>query len=136
MTELRQELSLFCNDGSVIARKGLSLEWWTFAGLNANQTIAQYLRPHIKAPVRADNLWITLPSEMSMERLNEIIQDIRNAEGSLEWEFQQRASDLLKFSDLLPDRLLHELIMARIADIPRAREILHSPIRILIGQEN
>lgn len=134
--ELRLDLCRFCGEGSVIARKGLSLEWWTFAGLGANQTIVQYLRPHIKAPVRADNLWITLPSDMSIERLNQIIQDIRSADARLEWELERPAADLLKFGDLLPDNLLHDLIMSRIADIPRAREILHSPVRILIGHEH
>ena len=131
LAELREDLSPCCGDGSVIARRGLSLEWWTFAGLAANQTVVQYLQPHFESPLRADNLWINLPSDMSIERLKQTIQELRDVDAPPDWELQQPAADLLKFGDLLPDHLLRDLIMARIADIPRAREILHSPIRII-----
>ena len=97
----------------------------------ANQTLVQYLKPHIEAPIRADNLWISLPPDASIDRLNKTIQDLRGVEAPPDWELQQPAADLLKFGDLLPDHLLRDLIMARIADVPRAREILHSPIRII-----
>lgn len=33
IASLREDLSFCCDEGSVIARRGLSLEWWTFAGL-------------------------------------------------------------------------------------------------------
>jgi len=107
------------------------LEWWTFAGLAANQTVVQYLRPHFKSPLRADNLWINLPSDASIEHLNQTIQRLRGADAPPDWELQGSAADLLKFGDLLPDHLLRDLIMTRIADVPRAREILHSPIRFI-----
>lgn len=128
---LRQELSHFCSEGSVIVRKGLSLEWWTFAGLVANQTLVYLLRPHVQSTLHADNLWIKLPSDMSVERLTEVVQSFRAAESKLEWEFQQSAVDLLKFSDLLPDHLFRDMMMVRMTDIPRAREILRSPMRII-----
>lgn len=129
--ELREDLSSFCGQGSAVARRGLSLEWWTFAGLAANQTIVQYLKPLIKSPFRADNLWINLPPDLSIERLNEAIKELRGIDAPPDWELQQPAADLLKFGDLLPVPLLRDLIMARIADIPKACEILRSPIRII-----
>jgi ATP-dependent Lhr-like helicase len=131
LSELREDLSPCCADGSAIARRGLSLEWWTFAGLAANQTLVQYLKPHIQSPLRADNLWINLPPDASIERLSKTIKELRGVEAPPDWDFQQPAADLLKFGDLLPDHLLCDLIMARIADIPRAQEILRSPIRIV-----
>lgn len=126
--ELRGELSRCCGHGSVIARRGLSLEWWTFAGLAANQTLVEYLRPHTGSPLHADNLWINLPPDASVIRLQQIIQGLRGTDAPPDWDLQQPATDLLKFGDLLPDKLLRDLIMARIGDVPRAREILRSPI--------
>ncbi len=128
LAELRQELSSCCGDGSVIAHRGLSLEWWTFAGLATNQTIVQYLQPRIDSPLRADNLWINLPSDASIERLNQAIQETRGADAPPDWDLKQPATDFLKFADLLPNHLLRDLILSRLADIPRAREILCSPI--------
>jgi ATP-dependent Lhr-like helicase len=131
LAELRQDLSPCCGDGSTIARRGLSLEWWTFAGLAANQTVVQFLQPHIESPLRADNLWINLPSDVSIEHLNQTIQELRGVDVSPDWQLQRPAADLLKFGDLLPDHLLRDLILARIADIPLARKILRSPIRVI-----
>jgi len=129
IAELHQELADCCDEGSVIVRRGISVEWWTFAGLAANQTVVQYLQPHIDSPLRADNLWINLPADLPMERLNGIIQELHGVESPPHWDLQQPAADLLKFGDLLPEHLLRDLILARIADIPRARLILDSPIR-------
>ena len=129
--ELRQDLSDCCGEGSVIARRGIAVEWWTFAGLAANQTVVQYLQPHVDSPMRADNLWINLPADLSIEQLNRTIQELRSVESPPDWDLQQPAADLLKFGDLLPDHLLRDLILARIADIPRAREILRFPISVI-----
>jgi ATP-dependent Lhr-like helicase len=131
LAKLRQDLSPCCGDGSAITRRGLSLEWWTFAGLAANQTVVQYLQPHIESALRADNLWISLPSDLPIERLDQIIREMRSADAPPDWDLEQPAADLLKFGDLLPQDLLRDLILARIADIPRAREILRSPIRVI-----
>jgi ATP-dependent Lhr-like helicase len=131
LAELRQDFSPCCGDGSTITRRGLSLEWWTFAGLAANQTVVQFLQPHIESPLRADNLWITLPTDISIERLNKTIQEVRDDASPPKWELKQPAADLLKFGDLLPDHLLCDLILARIADIPGARGILRLPIRVI-----
>lgn len=131
ISELRQELSDCCGDGTVIARRGDSLEWWTFEGLAANQTVVQYLQPHIESPMRADNLWITLPKDISIESLNQIIQTLLANESPPDWDLNKSATDLLKFGDLLPDDLLRDLVLARIADIPRARRILDSGLRVI-----
>jgi hypothetical protein len=107
------------------------LEWWTFAGLLANQTIIQFLQPYFSSPLRADNFWINLPSDESTEHLVQTIQKLRSIDTPPNWDVQQTAADLIKFGDLLPANLLHDMIMTRIADIPSARKILHSPIRVI-----
>ncbi len=78
------------------------MEWWTFSGLAANQTLVQYLRPHFKSQLRADNLWINLPPGSPIQQINEIIKEVRESDAPPEWELQQPAADLLKFGDLLP----------------------------------
>jgi len=97
-------------------------------GLAVNQTIVQYLQPHFSSPLRADNFWINLPAEVGAEELARIKNDLRVAESLPRWDLRAPATDLLKFGDLLPDDLLRELILARIADVPRARQILESTV--------
>ena len=128
IAELRHDLSDCCGEGSVIARRGNSIEWWTFAGLAANQTLVQYLQPHIQSSLHADNFWINLPVDISFERLYSIIQDLRSTESLPVCDLQQPAADFLKFSDLLPDHLLRDLILARLGNIPLAREIVNMSI--------
>jgi ATP-dependent Lhr-like helicase len=136
ISQLRQDLSECCGEGSIIARRGLSLEWWTFSGLATNQTVVQYLQPHFESQFRADNLWITIPSDISVERLNLAINELRLVNSPPDWDLQKPAGDLLKFGDLLPGDLLRDLILARISDVPRAQGILRSPIRVIeIHQE-
>jgi ATP-dependent Lhr-like helicase len=131
VTELRQDLSKCCGDGSVILRRKQSLEWWTFAGLATNQTLVQYLHPYFKSTLRADNLWINLPSDTSVEQLKDAIQRVQSIDAPPDWSLHQRAADLLKFGDLMPERLLRDMIMARIADVPHAKKVLHSRIRLV-----
>jgi ATP-dependent Lhr-like helicase len=129
VTELREEHAPCCGSGTVIVRRGLSNEWWTFAGLAANQTAVQYLQPFFESPVRADNFWITLPGEVAVEELHRIFQGLRGVGAPPEWNLVDAAADLLKFGDLLPDHLLRELVLARIADVPGAQRLLNSAIR-------
>jgi ATP-dependent helicase Lhr and Lhr-like helicase len=129
--QIRQDLSPCCDDDSVLRRNGQSLEWWTFAGLSANLTVVRYLQPFFESTLRADNLWIKLPPEIKMEQLNNAVKEILSNNVPPEWELEQPAAGLLKFGDLLPEYMLRDLIMARIADIPRAREILGTSMRML-----
>jgi hypothetical protein len=107
------------------------VEWWTFAGLATNQTIVQYLHPFFNAALRADNLWINLPRGTSVEQLKDVIQRVQSANSLPNWNFEQPAADLLKFGDLLPEHLLRDMIMARIADVPHANTVLHSRITVV-----
>jgi hypothetical protein len=127
---MRQDFPLHFDDEYVIIRNGKSLKWWTFAGLIVNQTVVQYLQPYFESPLRADNLWIKLPPETTMEQLEYATAEVISDDDLPDWEFQQPAADLLKFGDLLPNHLLNELILARITDVPRARELLGSFKRI------
>lgn len=128
--ELRQELSPCCGDGTVIVRREQTLEWWTFAGLAVNQTIVQFLQPYFQVQLRADNFWINLPTDVEQEELVRAIKEAGANHALPQWDLRGPATDLLKFGDLLPDSLLRELILARIADVPRARQILEASFRI------
>ncbi len=129
LSELREELTCCCGEGLAIARRGVVREWWTFAGLAANQTVVQYLQPHFESQLRADNLWITLPLDLADGKLGQIIEGLRGTSTLPAWDLEAPAVDLLKFGDLLPDDLLRQLILARVADVPKAREIFNSQIR-------
>ena len=124
LMELREEMAPCCGEGSRILRRGETLEWWTFAGLAVNQTIVQFLQPHFPLALRADNFWINLPTDTGTEELNRILDEVRRDEAPPDWDLRGPATDLLKFGDLLPAHLLNELILARIADVPGARQVL------------
>ena len=126
ISQIRQHFPDHFDGEHFITRKGKSLEWWTFAGLIANQTVVQFLQPYFESPLRADNLWIKLPQEVTMEQLRLATLEILSDYDPPDWELQEPANDFLKFGDLLPNHLLRELILARIADVKSARKILGS----------
>lgn len=129
INELKVELADGVSDGPVLVRKDKTLEWWTFAGLIANQTVVQFLQPHFDETLRATNLWINLPADFSLQQFHAVITQARSEESTFVWDIKTSAVDMLKFSDLLPSQLLQELILERIADIHGARKIIHSEIR-------
>ena len=126
ISQIRQHFPDHFDGEYFITRKGKSLEWWTFAGLIANQTVVQFLQPYFESPLRADNLWIKLPQEVTMEQLRLATLEILSDDDPPNWELQEPANDFLKFGDLLPNHLLRDLILARIADVISARKILSS----------
>ncbi len=90
----------------------------------------QYLQPRFESQFRADNLWIIIPSDTSVERLYLAIHELRLVDAPPDWDLQKPAGDILKFGDLLPGDLLRDLILARISDVPRARRFCVQPFEL------
>jgi ATP-dependent Lhr-like helicase len=133
VSELRNELSsVAVSDRTTIFQHADYLEWWTFAGLVTNQTIASLLEPFLQEEVQSDNLWIRVRSQRSISDLEITIRHACDAK----WPpnpnpMTDKALDLLKFAELLPSKLLDDLVLARMTDIPSARLVLSSNIRVV-----
>lgn len=128
--ELRQELAEVVGDGTAIVQRDGGCEWWTFAGLRTNQTIAALLEP-VCDGVHADNLWIRFSTGNRFDDLGKAIQSLRDAHVSVSPCVPERASEFLKFADLLPPQLLRAVMLARIMDLAGARGVLGATVRVI-----
>jgi ATP-dependent Lhr-like helicase len=129
--ELRQELSPVVSEGTAILQREGGCEWWTFAGLRVNQTIASMLEPVVSDSVRADNLWIKFSTRDRPHDLWKAILSLRDADTPFIPCVSERIGDLLKFGDLLPPELLREVSVARMMDLPGAYDVLGATTRII-----
>jgi hypothetical protein len=131
LAELREELAEIAVHGTAIVSRQDCHDWWTFAGLAANQTVAALLAPVVGEKIHADNLWIRLPAECAIGTVCEAISDLRDVDQPPISGLIDKAEDLFKFSSLLPPALLNEVVSARMADMAGAHAVLNSAIRIL-----
>ncbi|KKM90960.1 hypothetical protein LCGC14_1233330 [marine sediment metagenome] len=130
MTELRQELSQAISEGTCIVQGERNREWWTFAGLAANQTVANMLSGSLGESIRASNLSIRLPGDRTLTELEQAIADAARLEELDTSAWAEQGEKFLKFSELLPSDLLTRTIIVRLADFRGARAILDSPIAV------
>lgn len=130
ITELRQALSPLVAPGTCVLPDGQSHLWWTFAGIKANATLAQYLRAATGHACDPFNLWLRLPEELSLQEFSQALETLRHQTQPPAIQFSRSQTDLLKFADLLPPSLLHELLLARQTDHHRAQQLLQLPIHI------
>ena len=130
LIELRQELFTATAEGTCILSGEQCQDWWTFAGLATNQTIANMLSDRLRGSLRADNLYIRLPADCLPMELQQAIASAAALEEPDLSIWTEQGKELLKFSELLPSDLLERTIIARLADFQGARAILESPIVI------
>lgn len=128
LAELRQVLPLPASEGTVIVQCEQSWEWWTFAGLAANQTVVNMLIDSLGECIRADNLSIRLPGDCTLTELRRAIANAARLEELPPSDWVEQGEELLKFSELLPLDLLTRTAVARLIDFRGARAILDSPI--------
>ncbi len=128
LAELRQSLALATSEGTAIVKGEQDWEWWTFAGLAANQTVANMLSGSLGESIRASNLSIRLPSDRTLLELEQAIADAARLEEPDTSAWAEKGEELLKFSELLPTDLLTKTIIARLTDFQGAQAIFDSPI--------
>jgi len=81
--------------------------------------------------IRADNLWIRFSTGNRLQDLWKAIQSLRDADIPVNPCIPEKASDFVKFADLLPPHLLRAVILARIMDLAGAHKVLGAAIRII-----
>lgn len=132
MAELREDrVDSVHPGGTVIARQGLDVRWWTWAGFRANATLAATLGHLADEKQRFDDVSIRLRADITRELWQSDVADA--AERLCLPEIEERALAGLKFSEALPHRLAVATLAARLADIDMAAEVLKEPARFVIA---
>lgn len=135
MTALREEMATCCaGDGTVLVRQESSWEWWTFAGLAVNRTLVSMLEPILNQSGQTDNLFIQWPGDITQAALLDAMRAAGIAGMPADTTLADGVEDILKFADLLPPPLMHELVLARLADLPRAQALLAVPPHLTVSR--
>jgi len=128
LAELRETATpLVHPGGTVVARDGDDLRWWTWAGFRANATLIATLGELADPTQRYDDAAIRLRHDLDRQSLLSGIADA--AERICLPEIDGKALAGLKFSAALPERLAVATLAARLADTDSAAATLREPVR-------
>jgi ATP-dependent Lhr-like helicase len=113
--------------GTIILRAGDDLRWWTWAGYQANATLAATLSELTDSIQRFTSTDIRMRSDLTVEMWKEATGDV--ADRLCLPDVDERAIAGLKFSEALPKRLATATLAARMADLESATRVLAEPVR-------
>jgi ATP-dependent Lhr-like helicase len=106
-------------------------EWWTFAGQQVNETLADLLRHRCEIVAESDSLTIQLRVDVNQAR--ECIEKLRGlADDEIAIQIDPQAEKAFKFSELLPLSSRAKLINARVVNLGRIREIINFTLTAII----
>lgn len=113
--------------GTLIARVGRDVRWWTWAGYRANATLVATLPTVADQIQRPTDAWVRLREDLTTDLWRDAVlgaaDDIRNP------VVDPRAVRGLKFSAALPDELAHAVVSRRLSDAAGALALLRQPVR-------
>jgi ATP-dependent Lhr-like helicase len=102
-------------------------EWWTFAGQQVNETLADLLRHRCEIVAEADSLTIQLRVDVNQAR--ECIEKLRGlAESEITIQVDPEAESAFKFAEILPNELKGKLVTGRSVNIERSLQIIGQPL--------
>jgi ATP-dependent Lhr-like helicase len=130
---VRMEFSWLNGDGTVVVtdQQG-GAEWWTFAGIGANATLAHELAQMTHSPVRHDSFSLTLAPHVSFNTLEHALAELRTRDVSLlRPVVDEHAIAGLKFSACLPHDLASDMLSTRLCEPAATSSALHSPLRFV-----
>ncbi|MEU3217063.1 DEAD/DEAH box helicase [Streptomyces sp. NPDC006971] len=125
----KEALHLVHPAGTLVARQGDDVRWWTWAGYRANATLAATL-PSIADPVqRPTDCYLRLREDLTHDMWRNALEAAQAGSALVLPDVDQRAVHGLKFSAALPQRLAVATLAARLADFEGARTVLSEPKR-------
>ncbi len=130
LSHLRDEYAWAPRDGTALVRRGGEKPtWWTFAGLRANASLADYLtRKGVEVRSR-NNFLLTLDPSSSLEGLLPALAAAREEGGNvLPFSLATEAASDLKFADCMPPELAVATLQARLADPDAVAVVAGEPI--------
>ena len=127
LTEVRDDhLPTVHPAGTVIARTGDDVRWWTWAGYRANATLTATLSDLTDGTQRFDDTSIRLRADLTTDIWKASTSDA--TERLCLPDVDQRAVAGLKFNEALPERLAEATLATRLADLDTAASALQEHI--------
>lgn len=115
------------------ANEGGEMEWWTFAGQQVNETLADLLRHRYACEAEVDSLSLRL--RLDVDRAREMIQSLRAlSESEITIQIDPDADLEFKFAEILPAKLKEILANSRGVNIGQTRLILNECERVVHAQ--
>ncbi len=106
-------------------------EWWTFAGQQVNDTLADLLRHRCEVVAEADSLAVFLRLDMNQAR--ECIEKLRGlADSEITIQVDPEADSEFKFAEILPKQLMARLISKRSGSGRLTVQLVHRPMHLVI----
>lgn len=132
LAELREDRSRTVHPGGlVIARQGMDIRWWTWAGFRANATLTATLSGLTDEKQSFTDSSIRLRGDLTREMWRSGTADA--IERLCLPDVDERALAGLKFNEALPERLAVATLAARLANLDAAAEVLREPTRFLVS---
>ncbi|MEV6177608.1 DEAD/DEAH box helicase [Streptomyces sp. NPDC052015] len=131
LQELRDEDAphLVHPGGTLIARRGTEVRWWTWAGYRANATLGATLSSVADPVQRPTDCYLRLREDLSPDMWRAALDAVPAGPTLVLPDVDQRAVRGLKFSVALPQRLAVATLSARLADFDGAGAVLAEPTR-------
>ncbi|ATW51090.1 DEAD/DEAH box helicase [Streptomyces peucetius] len=120
--------------GTLVARRGNDVRWWTWAGYRANATLGATLSSIADPVQRPTDCYLRLREDLSPDMWRAALDAAQAGPALVLPDVDQRAVRGLKFSAALPQRLAVATVSARLADFDGARAVLAEPKRFSTGQ--
>ncbi|MGW6415261.1 DEAD/DEAH box helicase [Streptomyces sp. NPDC055055] len=115
--------------GTLVARKGNDVRWWTWAGYRANATLGATLGSIADPVQRPTDCYVRLREDLTHDMWRSALQAARSGPALVLPEVDHRAVAGLKFAAALPMRLATATVAARLADFDGARATLAEQTR-------
>lgn len=119
--------------GTLVARRGNDVRWWTWAGYRANATLGATLASITDPVQRPSDCYLRLREDLTLEMWRSAVAAAQAGQALVLPDVDQRAVRGLKFSAALPQRLAVATLAARLADFDGARAVLSEPKHFSTG---
>ncbi|WP_329248545.1 DEAD/DEAH box helicase [Streptomyces sp. NBC_01478] len=120
--------------GTLVARHGNDVRWWTWAGYRANATLGATLSSIADPVQRPTDCYLRLREDLSPNMWRIALDAAQDGPTLVLPDVDQRAVRGLKFSAALPQRLAVATLSARLADFEGASAVLSEPKRFSTEQ--
>ncbi|WP_328677732.1 DEAD/DEAH box helicase [Streptomyces sp. NBC_00343] len=115
--------------GTLLARQGKDVRWWTWAGYRANATLSATLASIADPVQRPTDCYLRLREDLNTDMWRTAIDAVQASPALVLPDVDHRAVRGLKFSAALPERLAVATLSMRLADFDGARAVLLEPKR-------
>lgn len=131
LVRLREERSGTALSSGTVVQHDKDPWWWTWAGARANATLAAALPDVVDPAGHYDDLRIRLRSDSAPGEIGGALDAVRR-QPALPWPaVTEESIQGLKFSEVLPPELAHQVVAQRMGDEDKARVVAGEPVRWL-----